>query len=75
MYGLPRDTVRKGKFRTRTVQNNINPVFDEDPFVFRQVVMPDLAVLRIAAFEESGEHEILNNYFIIIIDVNLLQEN
>ena len=55
MYGLPRDTVRKGKFRTRTVQNNINPVFDEDPFVFRQVVMPDLAVLRIAAFEESGE--------------------
>ena len=53
MYGLPRDTVRK-KFKTRTVQNGINPVFDEDPFVFRQIVMPELAVIRIAAFEESG---------------------
>merc|ERR1719400_2018781 len=54
MYGLPRDTVRRGKFRTKTIQNGINPVYDEDPFVFRQVVMPDLAVFRIAAFEESG---------------------
>ena len=54
MYGLPRDTVRRGKFRTKTVQNGINPVYDEEPFVFRQVVMPDLAVFRIAAFEESG---------------------
>ena len=55
MYGLPRDTVRRGKFRTKTIQNGINPVYDEDPFVFRQVVMPDLAVFRIAAFEESGK--------------------
>ena len=57
MYGLPRDTVRRGKFRTKTVQNGINPVYDEEPFVFRQVVMPDLAVFRIAAFEESGNLE------------------
>ena len=26
----------------------------EEPFVFRQVILPDLAVLRIAAYEESG---------------------
>ena len=55
MYGLPRDTVRRGKFKTKTVPSGISPVFNEEPFVFRQVILPDLAVLRIAAFEESGE--------------------
>ena len=63
MYGLPRDTVRRGKFRTKTVQNGINPVYDEEPFVFRQVVMPDLAVFRIAAFEESGMDVFCNVLF------------
>ena len=37
MYGLPTDTVRK-KFRTKTVPNNgLNPVYDEEPFVFKKV--------------------------------------
>ncbi|XP_020291177.1 1-phosphatidylinositol 4,5-bisphosphate phosphodiesterase classes I and II isoform X2 [Pseudomyrmex gracilis] len=54
MYGLPADTVRK-KFRTKTVPNNgINPIYDEEPFVFKKVVLPELASIRIAAFEESG---------------------
>ncbi|XP_031845636.1 phospholipase C at 21C isoform X3 [Nomia melanderi] len=54
MYGLPADTVRK-KFRTKIVPNNgINPVYDEEPFVFKKVVLPELASLRIAAYEESG---------------------
>lgn len=54
MYGLPTDTIRK-EFRTRTVPNNgLNPVYNEEPFVFRKVVLPDLAVLRIAVFEETG---------------------
>ncbi|KYB27786.1 1-phosphatidylinositol 4,5-bisphosphate phosphodiesterase classes I and II-like Protein [Tribolium castaneum] len=54
MYGLPADTVRK-RFRTKTVPNNgINPVYDEEPFVFKKVVLPDLASIRIAAYEESG---------------------
>ncbi|XP_017877981.1 1-phosphatidylinositol 4,5-bisphosphate phosphodiesterase classes I and II isoform X2 [Ceratina calcarata] len=54
MYGLPADTVRK-KFRTKIVPNNgINPVYDEEPFVFKKVVLPELAAIRIAAYEESG---------------------
>ncbi|XP_060592659.1 1-phosphatidylinositol 4,5-bisphosphate phosphodiesterase beta-1-like isoform X3 [Ruditapes philippinarum] len=55
MYGLPTDTHRK-KFRTKTVQNNgINPVYDEPPFVFRKVVLPNLAVIRIGVYEEAGK--------------------
>ncbi|XP_043470504.1 1-phosphatidylinositol 4,5-bisphosphate phosphodiesterase classes I and II isoform X1 [Leptopilina heterotoma] len=55
MYGLPADTVRK-KFRTKIVQNNgINPIYDEEPFVFKKVVLPELASIRIAAYEESGK--------------------
>ncbi|XP_045447593.1 1-phosphatidylinositol 4,5-bisphosphate phosphodiesterase classes I and II [Melitaea cinxia] len=54
MFGLPADTVRK-KFRTKIVPNNgINPVYGDDPFVFKKVVLPELAMLRIAAHEESG---------------------
>lgn len=54
MYGLPADTVRK-KFRTKIVSNNgINPVFDEEPFVFKKVVLPELASIRLAAYEESN---------------------
>lgn len=55
MFGLPADTVRK-KFRTRIVRDNaINPVYDDEPFVFKKVVLPELASIRIAAYEESGK--------------------
>lgn len=55
MYGLPTDTKRK-QFRTKTVPvNGLNPVYDEDPFVFKKVVLPELACMRIAAYEESGK--------------------
>jgi len=38
MYGLPTDTIRK-EFRTRTVPaNGLNPVYNEEPFVFRKVL-------------------------------------
>lgn len=37
MYGLPADTVRK-KFRTRISSNSaLNPVYGEEPFVFKKV--------------------------------------
>ena len=36
-YGLPTDTIRK-EFRTRMVPSNgLNPVYNEEPFVFRKV--------------------------------------
>ncbi|XP_058806917.1 1-phosphatidylinositol 4,5-bisphosphate phosphodiesterase-like [Phymastichus coffea] len=55
MYGLPADTIKK-EFRTRMVPGNgLNPVYNEDPFVFRKVVLPDLAVLRFGVYEESGK--------------------
>ncbi|GIY42879.1 1-phosphatidylinositol 4,5-bisphosphate phosphodiesterase [Caerostris extrusa] len=55
MYGLPTDTIRK-EFRTRMVPSNgLNPVYNEEAFFFRKVVLPDLAVLRIAVFDENGK--------------------
>ncbi|CAG5089760.1 5-bisphosphate phosphodiesterase (Drosophila melanogaster) [Cotesia congregata] len=49
MYGLPADTIKK-EFRTRMVPaNGLNPVYNEEPFAFRKVVLPDLAVLRFEA--------------------------
>lgn len=80
MYGLPVDTKRKA-FKTKTSQSNaVNPVWDEEPMVFKrvrqnadrhetvwqfhqtliltirlfQVVLPTLASLRIAVYEDSG---------------------
>ncbi|KAF4526440.1 hypothetical protein B566_EDAN015072 [Ephemera danica] len=55
MYGLPTDTIRK-EFRTRMVPTNgLNPVYNEEPFLFRKVVLPDLAVLRFAVFDENNK--------------------
>lgn len=55
MYGLPTDTIRK-EFRTRMVQfNGLNPVYNEEAFLFRKVVLPDLAVLRFGVYEENGK--------------------
>ncbi|XP_075452135.1 1-phosphatidylinositol 4,5-bisphosphate phosphodiesterase beta-1 isoform X2 [Ascaphus truei] len=62
MFGLPVDTRRKA-FRTKTSQGNaVNPVWEEEPIVFKKVVLPSLACLRIAAYEEGGKfigHRIL----------------
>lgn len=39
MYGLPTDTIRR-EFRTRVVPNNgLNPVYNEESFVFRKVII------------------------------------
>ncbi|XP_063040753.1 1-phosphatidylinositol 4,5-bisphosphate phosphodiesterase beta-4 [Engraulis encrasicolus] len=55
MYGLPTDTIRK-EFRTKMVMNNgLNPVYNSEPFVFRKVILPDLAVLRLAVYDDSSK--------------------
>uniref|UniRef100_A0A674P8D5 1-phosphatidylinositol 4,5-bisphosphate phosphodiesterase n=1 Tax=Takifugu rubripes TaxID=31033 RepID=A0A674P8D5_TAKRU len=55
MFGLPVDTKRKA-FKTKTSQGNaINPVWDEEAIVFKKVVLPTLASIRIAVFEEGGK--------------------
>ncbi|XP_055083055.1 1-phosphatidylinositol 4,5-bisphosphate phosphodiesterase beta-1-like isoform X3 [Periophthalmus magnuspinnatus] len=56
MFGLPADTRRKA-LRTKTSANNnaINPVWDEEPIVFKKVILPSLATLRVAVFEEGGK--------------------
>uniref|UniRef100_A0A3B3V3R7 Phosphoinositide phospholipase C n=1 Tax=Poecilia latipinna TaxID=48699 RepID=A0A3B3V3R7_9TELE len=56
MFGLPADTRRKA-LKTKTSQNNnaVNPVWDEEPIIFKKVILPTLASLRIAAFEEGGK--------------------
>ncbi|XP_069811610.1 1-phosphatidylinositol 4,5-bisphosphate phosphodiesterase beta-1 isoform X1 [Dendropsophus ebraccatus] len=62
MFGLPVDTRRKA-FKTKTSQGNaVNPVWEEEPIVFKKVVLPSLACLRISAYEEGGKfigHRIL----------------
>ncbi|KAF8386215.1 egl-8 [Pristionchus pacificus] len=55
MYGLPTDTIRK-EHRTRIIPGNgLNPIYAESPFVFRKVVLPELAVIRFAVYDESGK--------------------
>uniref|UniRef100_A0A6I8NBW9 1-phosphatidylinositol 4,5-bisphosphate phosphodiesterase n=1 Tax=Ornithorhynchus anatinus TaxID=9258 RepID=A0A6I8NBW9_ORNAN len=55
MFGLPVDTRRKA-FKTKTSQGNaVNPVWEEEPIVFKKVVLPSLACLRIAVYEEGGK--------------------
>ncbi|KAJ1359730.1 1-phosphatidylinositol 4,5-bisphosphate phosphodiesterase beta egl-8 [Parelaphostrongylus tenuis] len=55
MYGLPTDTIRK-EHRTKVIPaNGLNPVYNEVPFVFRKVVLPELAVLRFAVYDENGK--------------------
>lgn len=40
MYGLPTDTIRKEN-RTKVVPNNgLNPIYNEEPFLFRKASAP-----------------------------------
>lgn len=48
MFGLPADTRRKA-LKTKTSQNNnaINPVWDEEPIVFKKVLYRESDVLPV----------------------------
>uniref|UniRef100_A0A6I8SSV8 1-phosphatidylinositol 4,5-bisphosphate phosphodiesterase n=1 Tax=Xenopus tropicalis TaxID=8364 RepID=A0A6I8SSV8_XENTR len=55
LFGLPGDPKRKYKTKVTSVPNTINPVWKEEPFVFEKILMPELASLRVAVFEEGGK--------------------
>ncbi|KAF3697647.1 1-phosphatidylinositol 4,5-bisphosphate phosphodiesterase beta-3 [Channa argus] len=61
IFGIPADTKRK--YRTKTSNgNSLDPVWDDEPFVFNKIILPTLASLRIAVFEENSKfigHRIL----------------
>ncbi|KAK3909225.1 1-phosphatidylinositol 4,5-bisphosphate phosphodiesterase beta-3 [Frankliniella fusca] len=81
MYGLPADSLRK-KFRTRVVPNNgINPVYNKEEekdksfdcnitnnsVTSLQVVLPELASIRIAAYEESGSGKFIGHRILPLV--------
>ncbi|OCT68756.1 1-phosphatidylinositol 4,5-bisphosphate phosphodiesterase beta-2 [Xenopus laevis] len=55
LFGLPGDPKRKYKTKLTSVPNTINPVWKEELFVFEKILMPELASLRVAVFEEGGK--------------------
>uniref|UniRef100_A0A663F7M6 Phosphoinositide phospholipase C n=1 Tax=Aquila chrysaetos chrysaetos TaxID=223781 RepID=A0A663F7M6_AQUCH len=55
LFGLPRDTKRKYRTKLTSTANSINPVWKEEAFVFEKIMMPELASLKIAAWEEGGK--------------------
>ncbi|GAV02127.1 hypothetical protein RvY_12729 [Ramazzottius varieornatus] len=55
MYGLPTDTIRK-EYRTTTVPGNgLNPLYNEEKFEFRKIILPELAMLRFCVYDEYGK--------------------
>lgn len=61
IFGLPADTKRK--FRTKTSNgNSLDPVWDDEQFTFYKLILPTLASLRIAVYDENNKfigHRIL----------------
>ncbi|XP_041121264.1 1-phosphatidylinositol 4,5-bisphosphate phosphodiesterase beta-2 [Polyodon spathula] len=55
VMGLPGDPKRKYKTKWSAAHNSINPVWNEEPFVFEKILMPEMAYLRICVHEESGK--------------------
>ena len=54
IYGLPSDTIRK-EFKTKQAKGP-NPVWgiNSEVFTFRKVIAPQMALLRLAVFEENS---------------------
>ncbi|NXX68935.1 PLCB2 phosphodiesterase, partial [Spizella passerina] len=55
ILGLPRDAKRKHRTKLTSTANSINPVWKEEAFVFEKIMMPELASLKIVAWEEGGK--------------------
>ncbi|XP_013923397.1 PREDICTED: 1-phosphatidylinositol 4,5-bisphosphate phosphodiesterase beta-2-like [Thamnophis sirtalis] len=55
LFGLPGDPKRRYRTKVTPNANSINPIWNEDPFVFEKILMPELASLRIVVLEEGGK--------------------
>ncbi|XP_077395563.1 1-phosphatidylinositol 4,5-bisphosphate phosphodiesterase beta-2 isoform X2 [Festucalex cinctus] len=55
IVGLPGDPKKKYRTKWSTTPNSINPVWNEEPFVFDKILLPEMASLRMAAYEENGK--------------------
>ncbi|XP_078483629.1 1-phosphatidylinositol 4,5-bisphosphate phosphodiesterase beta-3 isoform X1 [Ciona intestinalis] len=54
MYGLPADTIRK-RLKTKIIEgNSLNPYYNSEEFTFNKIVLPCIAILRIAVMETNG---------------------
>uniref|UniRef100_A0A3Q2Z707 1-phosphatidylinositol 4,5-bisphosphate phosphodiesterase n=1 Tax=Hippocampus comes TaxID=109280 RepID=A0A3Q2Z707_HIPCM len=55
IIGLPGDPKKKYRTKWSITPNSINPVWNEDPFVFEKILLPEMASLRMAVHEENGK--------------------
>ncbi|XP_044021450.1 1-phosphatidylinositol 4,5-bisphosphate phosphodiesterase beta-2 [Siniperca chuatsi] len=55
VIGLPGDPKKKYRTKWSTMPNAINPVWNEEPFVFEKILLPEMASLRIVVHEENGK--------------------
>ncbi|XP_021166158.2 1-phosphatidylinositol 4,5-bisphosphate phosphodiesterase beta-2 [Fundulus heteroclitus] len=55
VIGLPGDPKKKFRTKWSTTPNAINPVWNEEPFVFEKILLPEMAALRIVVHEENGK--------------------
>ncbi|XP_029316401.1 1-phosphatidylinositol 4,5-bisphosphate phosphodiesterase beta-2 [Cottoperca gobio] len=55
VIGLPGDPKKKYRTKWSTTPNAINPLWNEEPFVFEKILLPEMASLRIVVHEENGK--------------------
>ncbi|XP_036911980.1 1-phosphatidylinositol 4,5-bisphosphate phosphodiesterase beta-2 [Sturnira hondurensis] len=55
LFGLPGDPKRRYRTKLSPTTNSINPVWNEEPFVFEKILMPEMASLRVAVLEEGNK--------------------
>uniref|UniRef100_A0A673LDU4 Phosphoinositide phospholipase C n=1 Tax=Sinocyclocheilus rhinocerous TaxID=307959 RepID=A0A673LDU4_9TELE len=55
LIGLPKDPKRKYRTKMSTTANAINPEWNEEPFVFEKILLPEMAYLRLVVQEEGGK--------------------
>ncbi|XP_069580378.1 1-phosphatidylinositol 4,5-bisphosphate phosphodiesterase beta-2 [Brachyistius frenatus] len=55
VIGLPGDPKKKYRTKWTTTPNAINPVWNEEPFVFEKILLPEMASLRLVVHEENGK--------------------